>query len=888
MERELDAELAFHLEMAAAEYVRRGMSPERARREARQLFGTVDQIKDDVRDTWLVRFGEALAQDARYGARSLGKNRLYAAAVIITMALGIGANSAIFSVVNAVILRPLPYGRGDDLFLLRQSRTGADNIGFSRLDIDAITAGSASLDAVVEYHNMWFILLGGEEPARVATGVVSWDYFDALGVVPALGRTFRAADDRPGATATLILSHHYWQQAFGGDPSVIGRTLQMNDHPHTVVGVLPNVPMYPQPNDVYMPRSACPFRMNESSAAQRGGGMAAALGRRRPGTSIADLRVDLDRVTAAMQTADPASYPAAAGHRLNLVPLRREFTRRFESTLLILLGTAGFVLLIVCASVTNLSLARTLRRDHELGLRTALGAGRIRIVRQVVTESLLLAVAGGSAGLVVAFVASDLLSSYAARFTPRAAEIRIDRTVLWYTLVVSLSVGVVSAVLPLLSRYGRFDRFAAHGARMIGRHRDMRRALIVAQVAASFMLLVGAGLTIRSLMKLTGVDPGFSAEQVLTLQIDMNFSTYRTDADRSAFLVRLESRLQQIPGVSSAGAVGVLPFQERSGINGRFRIERQPAHEEPRQRAPANEEPRQRAPANEEPRQRAPANEEPRQRATIMLASQDYFRTIGVPLRDGRFFTSADDLERPNVIIVNEALASRYWPAEPAVGKRIIDRDGDVYTIVGVVANLRQQLALPPVDEIYVPMRQLPYLSTNWVMRSTTSLDALAPLVREAVYDVDPNQPVHRLEPLTDIRSASLAPPRLTATLLGAFAVLALVITAAGIGGVIAFSVNQRTQEFGVRVALGARRRDVVSMVVGEGVRLAAKGLAIGAAGALLLGGVLSTMLFGIGPADGITYTIVSSVLLIVAALACLVPALRAASVDPMQALRTT
>jgi predicted permease len=338
----------------------------------------------------------------------------------------------------------------------------------------------------------------------------------------------------------------------------------------------------------------------------------------------------------------------------------------------------------------------------------------------------------------------------------------------------------------------------------------------------------------------------------------MNFSKYKTDVERAAFLDSVAQRLQHVPGVTAAGAVGALPFAQRSGIPGRFRIEEPPpdtAHV---------------------------------QRATIMLASEGYFDAIGVPLRAGRFFARSDDLDRPKVVIVNESLARRYWPDGSAIGRHVGALDEDWRTIVGVVANFRQQLSAQPGDEIYVPMRQMPYVTTDWVLRSTTSLDVLAPLVREAIYDLDPDQPVHRVQPMTEIRSASLAPPRLTATLLGLFAGLALVITATGIAGVIAFSVNQRTQEFGVRVALGARRTDVVSMVVGEGVKLAAKGLAIGVAGAVLLGGVLSTMLFGIGPTDGITYALVSFVLLVVAALACLIPALRAASVDPMRALRTT
>ncbi|HET7219457.1 MAG TPA: ABC transporter permease, partial [Vicinamibacterales bacterium] len=390
MERELDAELQFHLDMQAAEYVRQGMSPERARTAARQLFGGIEGIKDDVRDTWLTRFIETFVQDARYSVRSLRQNRGYAAAVIVTMALGIGANSAIFSVVNAVVLQPLPYARGADLVLLRQQRTAVPDTGFSIADIEDVKRLSTSLDAVVEYHNMYFILLGGNEPERVATGVVSWDYFQTLGVAPMLGRTFRADDDKPGAAATLVVSHRYWQHALASDPGVIGRVFQMNDRPHIVVGVLPDVPMYPQPNDVYMPRSACPFRMMPALMEYRGSGMASAIGRRKPGISLEDAKADLGTVAERLQRTFPEAYRADAGHHLTAAPLRREFTRSFEPTLLVLLCTSGFVLLIVCASVTNLAVARTMRRAHEFSLRTALGASRTRLVRQLLTESVLL------------------------------------------------------------------------------------------------------------------------------------------------------------------------------------------------------------------------------------------------------------------------------------------------------------------------------------------------------------------------------------------------------------------------------------------------------------------------------------------------------------------
>ena len=857
LERELDAELQFHLDMQAAEYVRQGMSPERARVAARQLFGGVEAIKDDVRDTWLTRLVETGAQDARYSLRSLRKHAGYTVAVIVTMALGIGANSAIFSVVNAVLLQPLPYTRGDDLVLLRQEHTGVESVGFSLQDIDDLKAMSKTLDAVVEYHSMYFILLGGAEPARVATGVVSWDYFDVLGVEPLLGRTFRAGDDGHGAKAVLVLSHEYWQRAFKGDPGIIGRIFEMNDRPHVVVGVLPELPMYPKPNDVYMPRSACPFRMTPQSLNRRGSGMAAAFGRRAPGSTTEATNAELAAIGDQLRATYPRAYPADRGHHLTAAPLRREFTRGFESTLFFLLGTAAFVLLIVCASVANLAVARALRRDRELALRTALGASRSRLLRQLVTESVMLSFAGGAAGLLLALVGRNLLVSYVERFTTRAVEIRIDSTVLLFTLAVSLVTGLVAGTLPVLSRRLNRRPVVVPGPTPVAK-RDVRRALIVAQVAASFMLLIGAGLMLRSLMKLAGVDPGFNADHVLTFQVDINFSKYRNATERADYLDRILMSLREIPGVSAVGASGTIPFLEGAGQSlSRFLIQGRPVEH---------------------------ANDAPR--ATVLFASDEYFRTMSIPLVSGRFFTRDDTLDRPLVAIVNRSLADRYWPDTDPVGQQISGDGVEWHTIVGVVENVRQQLSLDPMDEIYAPMGQMPYLTSNWAIRAARDLNELGPLVRAAVHHVEPDQPIHRMLPLTELRAASLAPPRLTAALLGIFALLALVITATGIAGVIAFSVTQRTQEFGVRVALGANRRDVVSMVVAEGLRLTLTGLAIGAAAALLLSGGLSTMLFRIEPTDTVTYVAVSSVLLLVAGAACLLPALRAASVNPLDALR--
>ncbi len=856
MERELDAELAFHLDMLAAQHEARGLSPQAARRAARQAFGGVDQIKDHVRDTWLTRVVETIAQDVRYGLRGLRQQLGYAIAVVMTMALGVGANSAIFSVVNATVLQPLPYHRGEDLVLLRQTRTGIENAGFSIKDIDDIKALTTTLDAVVEYHSMYFILLGGWEPSRVSTGVVSWDYFQTLGIRPLLGRTFVEGEDKPDGAPTLVIGYDYWQRAFKGNPNIIGRQFQMNDRRYTVVGVLPKVPMYPQVQDVYMPRSACPFRMNAGEQGRRGSGMASAFARRRPALTIEETQADLDAIAIHLQKANPNDYRTEQGHGLTATPLRREFTREFESTLVMLLATASFVLLIVVASVANLSLARTARRDRELALRTALGATKARLLRQLLTENVVLSVIGCAAGLVLAFAGMTLLVTYVERFTPRASEIRMDRTVLLFTLAISLVTGLAAGIMPLVSR-----RLAAiPGTRASASRKRLRRMLIVAQVAASFVLLIGAGLMLRSLVKLTRVDPGFTTDHVLTMQIDMNFSKYHTIRERSEYLNRLLVALRGVPGVVEVGASGSIPFLEGSGYGfDEIVVEGHPV-----------------------------AGNEQLPRAAVKLASDDYFRAMRIPLVTGRFFQPSDDLDATPVVIVNQSMADRHWPEGNPVGQRVSGDGVHWRTIVGVVPNVRQQLALDPTDEIYMPMRQQPYVTTMWVIRATSDLDQLAPRVRDAVYDVDRDQPIYRMRSLDDVRDASLTPPKLTTTLLGLFAGLALLITASGIGGVVAFSVSQRTQEFGVRVAFGAKRTDVVSMVVVEGVILALRGLALGVIGALVLGSVLSTLLFGVQPTDVLTYVSVSSLLLTVAALACLLPALRAASVDPIAALRVT
>jgi predicted permease len=860
LEQDLDRELQFHIDMLTESHIRGGMPVGEARRAALRVFGGVDRIKDDVRETWLSRLFETLGQDIRYGLRNLRRNPGFALVVVATMALGIGANTAIFSVVNGVLLRPLPYAHGDRLVVLRQQRPIANvaDTAFSVKEIEDYRTHAQSLDGVAEYHSMWFILLGRAEPERVATGVVSANFFDVLGVRPAFGRTFQPADEAPGAPAVLMLSHKYWRRSFGGDPSIVGRIFQMNDRPHQVIGILPPVPQYPDDVDVYMPTSACPFRSRDAFIQRRDMRMMQSFARLKPGVTLEKARADLDVVAAGLQTGYPDVYRETDGYRILAIPLQEELTRSFKPTLFVLLGTAGFVLLIVCASVANLTLARMVRREREIAIRAVLGADRFRLLRQLLTESTLLALIGGLLGVAVAGWGVDLLVAYAERFTPRAADIQIDTTVLLYTLVISVATGLIFGVVPALSSSMKMAPAIRDGGRTTQNRQSVRNALIVVQVAASFMLLICAGLTLRTVINLQHVDPGFSTDNLLTMRIDLNFSKYPA-ARVAGFWERLEERLRSEPGVRSVGGGGTFPLNDRGPFSGTLQIEGR----------------------------EFPPNA-PRPQVDIHVATPDYFSTIGQPVLAGRAFTPSDrGLNSDNpVVIINQTMARHYWPDQDPIGKRLKGGDSRWFTIVGVVADTLQQLNQPVHDEVYRPMLQTGQLSTTWLLRTDVDPRTMERQIRNAVHAVDPEQPVDHFRTLADVRTAFLVPHRLTAALLGLFAILALVITAAGIAGVVAFSVNQRTQEFGIRMALGARRASVLSMVLRQGITLVLAGLAIGMAGAVVLTRVLTTILFGVQPTDALTFLAVSMVLVAVAAAACLIPARRAASVDPMVALR--
>ena len=811
---------------------------------------------------------ETLIRDLRYGLRSLMRSPGYALMVVLTLGLGIGANTAIFSLVDGVLLRPLPYADGHELVLARQQapRAGTANIPFSVKEISDYRAQLATLDGFVEYHGMSFTLLDRGEPDRVLTGVVSANFFDVLGVQPLHGRTFRGGDDDLGAEAVLVLSYPYWQQRFGGDPDIVGQVFEMNDRPHTVVGVLPPVPQYPRENDVYMPTSACPFRaraearMEEDRTAFRG---MTAFGRLAPDVGVDRFGAELAAVAGRLQRDHPETYPGDSGYTAVTLPLADELTREARPTLLILLATTVLVLMIACANVANLTIARMSRRERELALRSALGAGRARLLRQLLTESTLLAVAAGAFGLLIAWASLDLLVAFAALFTARTTEVAVDGRVLAFTLGLSLLTGVAFGAAPALG--ARRDvalalKEAGAQATDTRARRRVRGVLTVSQVAAAFVLLIATGLLLASFYRLQQVDTGFDPENVLTAEVFPNWSKYTTPESRRQLFTDVLQRLGDRPGLAAAAVANGFPMASEVGQQRRFAIEGR-TYEDP----------------------------DLRPELETRVISPDYFAAVGVPLLAGRTFTPLDDGETTPVAVVSRSLAERHWrDGQSPLDQRITLDDGETWvTIVGVAGDVRDHgLDREAPDQLYRPFLQGAGSPTRVLVRARADPRALSGQVRDAVHAVDPEQPVENFLTLEETRAGTTATRRLSVVLLGLFAALALVITVTGIAAVIATSVSQRTREFGLRLALGAARGSILTMVLRQGLALVLAGLAIGAAGAFALSRTLSSFLFETAPTDAGIFAGVSLVFVVTGLAACYLPARRAMGVDPLVALR--
>jgi len=869
-DQDLTEELEGHLRMHIDDNLRTGMTPEEARRHALIRLGGIESIKEDYRDRRGLPLLEGLVRDLRFAFRTLRRNPGFSLIVIITLALGIGANAAIFSAVYGVLLRPLPYQDGGQLVVLHQQAPAAhlSNVPFSVPEIFDYRQYSHTLNAVVEYHSMDFLLLGNDSAERVKSGIVSANFFDALGVRPLLGRTFVAADDSPNADAVIVLSYQYWQRHEGGEANIVGRVYQMNDRPHTVIGVLPPIPQYPEENDIYLPTSACPFRSSPKVIADRSMRMMTAFGRIKPGIPLASAQADLAVVANQMANQHPDSYPKEYGYALAADPLKQDLTRHARTTLLVLLGAAGFVLLIACANVANLQLARLLTRGRELAVRAALGASRARIIRQLLTETILLSFTGGALGLALAYPTLTLLVRFAARFTTRAAEVRIDPMVLVFTLAVSVISGLVFGLVPALSLGSRVSdalkQDSGQTTSSSGRQR-LRTGLVLMQVAVSFILLIGAGLMIRSFLRLEQVDPGFNPDHVLVLNLSPNYSRFPKDEQQAETLLLGDNvlrALRSLAAVESVGMTSTFPLGQGTMARGpdsnRFQIEG-----------------------------RVVSQGELQPFTDATGVSPGYFETIRQPLMRGRMFSERDDGKAPNVAIINQTMVRHRWPAQDPIGKRISFDGGKTWiTIVGIVGDAREYgLDHAIGDEVYVPMKQAGF-SGGLVVRTAIDPEQMVSLVRKTIHDVDSQIAVDQVDTLERLRHESVASSRVTAILLGIFAGLALLISVSGIAGIMALSVSQRTRELGIRMALGQPKPSVVFMVVRQGLVIAMAGTVLGLAGAGALGRLLSSLLYETSPTDVLTFVAVSLIFVAVAALSCFVPAHRVTRIDPFAALR--
>lgn len=811
----------------------------------------------------IASFFDNIRQDIVYGLRGLARKPGFAAVVVITLALGIGANTAIFSVVHSVLMRPLPYASPERLVIVKQAATkiGQDSFGFSVPDFEDFRERTRAFSALSEYHSMWFILLGRSEPERVQTAVVSDNFFDLLGVKPLLGRTFQSGEDKQGAAPVLVLSYNFWQKSFAGDRNVIGQVFQMNDKPHTIVGVLPPLPAFPNLDQVFMPAAACPFRGAERVLTNRDGRIIShVFARLKDGVTGAQAAADVARIGADLATAYPTNYPVVDGYSVRTQSITEAFTGRSRAPLFVLLATSSFVLLIACANVANLSLARLVLRDRELALRVALGAGRARILQQLITENLLLSVLGGVAGLTLAHWGLDALRAYASGFLPRAEEISISTPVLFFTAGISLLTGLLFGAWPRLPGGGALFSTLKDGARGAGTHGGrLRSLLIIAQVAISVPLLAGATLAARSLLQLQQVDPGFETNRVLVANLSLNFSRYDAFEKRFSFWERSMNEIKRLPGVESVAVTGVVPLNGVANRPTTFAIEHHDVQANSSSAA-----------------------------AFVRISSEEYLKTVGQPLLRGRAFNTGDTQQAPPVAIINQSLASRYWPRDNPVGQRITFDAGKTWTtIIGVVSNARQQIDTAAMDQIDLPLRgSNGLLAGALLVRTHGAPGTLSNRVREAIRTVDAEQPITRIETLAEVRTRALASPSLIASLLGLFALLALVITAAGLGGVLAFSVNQRAQEIGIRMALGASRGSVLQMVLCQGLTLVLLGLAAGTIGAVFLVRLMRQVLYGVSVTDPLTFAAVAFVLIGVGVIACIVPARRATLVNPITALR--
>ncbi|HET9982737.1 MAG TPA: ABC transporter permease [Longimicrobiales bacterium] len=860
VEREMAEEIGFHLEMEARRLeAERGLAPEAARREAARSFGGVDQYAEATRDARGVRPVEDLLRDVRLAARLLVRAPGFTVVAVLTLALGIGANTAIFSVVRPILFESLPYPGAERIVMVWERGLDGEKTNTGFATYADVARESRSFEAVAAVRDWLPTVTGRGEPERLDGQRVSWTYFRVLGVAPALGRGFDAAEDAPGAERVVVLSHGLWRSRFGGDAGIVGRKVTLDGSPWTVVGVMPA-----GFENLLDPKARlwAPLRYDASLAwACRTCRHLRAVGRLRQGVAVGAAAREMDALSARVVSEHPTEYPRAG---FRLVPLREEVAGGVRPVLLAVLGAVALVLLLACANVMNLLLARAAQREAEFSIRTALGASRGRLVRQLLAESLLLALVGGAASMAVAVPGVRALVAISPAGLPRLDAIRVDARAAGFAFALTTLVGVLFGLLPaLVAGRGELNERIQRGTRRIaGTSRRLRGALVVAEVALALVLLVGAGLLLKSVSRLLAVSPGFDAHGLLTVQVQTSGPRFADDTATHAFFDRVLEGVRAVPGVESAALTSQLPLSDDFDQYG--------VHSESWSRANPEQDPS----------------------AHRYAVSDGYLQTMGIPLVRGRALTARDRADAPPVVLINESFARRGWPGEDPIGQRVrmgSATEGAWRTIVGIVGDVRQvSLAAEQPDAIYVPEAQWPFAdgALTLVVRTRGDAAALLPALRRAVHAVDKDQPITRVATMERLVADSAAQRRFALLLFGAFAAVAVALAGAGLYGVLAGGVVERMREIGVRAALGASRAEIVAMVVRRGLALTTVGLVLGLAAALAATRLLDGLLFGVSASDPLTYAGVAGVLVLAALVACWVPASRAARVDPASTLR--
>ena len=862
--KELDEEMQAHLRMSTDEKIERGDHLEYAAQSARRELGNATLIHETARDQWGWRWLETLLQDLRYGLRTLRKTPGFAAVAVLTLALGIGANTAIFSAVNAILFESLPYPQPNRIMAIWEVRNDGSHNDASFGMYHGLAERARSFDALSLFADWQPTLTGIGQPERIDAQRVSWTYFRVLGVSPILGRDFQASEDLLHGPNVVILSGRLWRRRFGGDPSIIGKQIVLDEsgsfsvtNQYTVIGIMPR-----SFENVSSPTAEAwaPLQIGISQG-RAWGHWLQMIGRLRPGVSIAQATQEL---TALAHQVRQEQHPDTYGTdvKYSILSLQDDLTSGVKPALLAVLGAVMLVLLIACVNVTNLLLARGAQRRGEFAMRSALGAGRARLVQQLLTESLLLALIGGALGLLVAQFGVQAIIALSPPDLPRLEAIGVDRNVFLFALGITAFIGLLVGLIPALHA-SRADLNVSlkEGARQTaGGHQLTRRALVVAEVALALVLLVSAGLLLRSIERLFAVPPGFNPSHLLSMQIDEVGHRYDPDSVRYQFWTEALAAVKRVPGVESAAFTNALPLSG-DGSNDQYGVEFEIDHN--------------------------PDKAEDTMRYAV---TPGYFQTMGIPLKQGRFLEDSDRAGAPPVALISESFAKRKFGSVSPIGQRIhIGSPDHWFTIVGVVGDVKQMsLALSQSDAVYTTIAQWNWVetTTSLVVRTRGNAAALASDVRNAVWSVNKDLPVSRVETMDDLLTASAAERQFTLILFEAFGIVALVLAAVGIYGVLSGSVTERTREIGIRLALGASPSNILRLIVRQGMMLAVLGVIIGLGGALAASQAIASQLFSVSPLDVVTYLGVVVILAGTSAVACFVPAWRAARVDPLVALR--